>query len=140
VSVLVSEENEEAIIVEGIPHARYAVVFDPLDGYSNLTAPLTTAPQTSSVMSLWERSLESIINLRQIKQSNLLAEDLRLILRIEDVLQPGKHMVAAGYVLYSSSVVMMMSVGRGVFGFTLDPNFGEFVMSHVRFVVTISFF
>ncbi len=47
-------------------------------------------------------------------------------------------MVAAGYVLYSSSVVMMLSVGHGVFGFTLDPNYGEFVMSHVRVLSHIS--
>ena len=53
-------------------------------------------------------------------------------IRIEDALQAGRKMVAAGYVLYSSSVVMMLSVGSGVYGFTLDPNFGEFIMSHVR--------
>ena len=46
------------------------------------------------------------------------------------MLQPGRNMVAAGYVLYSSSVVMMISAGRGVYGFTLDPNYGEFIMSH----------
>ena len=49
---------------------------------------------------------------------------------VDDVLQSGRKMVAAGYVLYSSSVVMMLSIGFGVFGFTLDPNCGEFVMSH----------
>ena len=46
-------------------------------------------------------------------------------------------MVAAGYVLYSSSVVMMLSVGSGVYGFTLDPNYGEFIMSHVRLLLVV---
>ena len=49
---------------------------------------------------------------------------------IVNVCQPGSSLVAAGYCMYSSSVVMVLSVGKGVFGFTLDPMYGEFVLTH----------
>lgn len=107
VAVLCSEENDDAIIVEGAKNAPYAVVFDPLDGSSNIECNV---------------SVGTIFGIYCNPDAD--------VATIADVLQPGKQMVAAGYVLYSSSVVMMLSVGSGVFGFTLDPNFGEFVMSH----------
>src|ERR1043166_6475663 len=49
---------------------------------------------------------------------------------LEDVLQPGRNQVAAGYVMYGSSVMLAYSTGQGVHGFTLDPTIGEFVLSH----------
>ena len=50
--------------------------------------------------------------------------------RLEDCLQPGKDLVAAGYILYGSSTMMVYSTGKGVHGFTLDPAIGEFLLSH----------
>lgn len=52
--------------------------------------------------------------------------------RLSDVMQPGSKMIAAGYVLYSSAVVMMLSLGDGVVSFTLDQTYGEFIMTEVR--------
>lgn len=48
-----------------------------------------------------------------------------------NVCQPGSNLLAAGYCMYSSSVILVLSVGKGVFGFTLDPMYGEFVLTHV---------
>eukprot|EP00045_Choanoeca_perplexa_P016617 m.225554 g.225554 ORF g.225554 m.225554 type:complete len:358 (-) comp17310_c0_seq3:4696-5769(-) len=106
VRVMVSEENDDAIIVEGLDHARYCVVFDPLDGSSNIECNV---------------SVGTIFGIYHTAEKEL-AE-------LEDCLHPGREMVAAGYVLYSSSVVMALSTGSGVHMFNLDPTFGEFVMT-----------
>lgn len=51
---------------------------------------------------------------------------------ITNVCQPGENLLAAGYCMYSSSVILVLSVGSGVFGFTLDPMYGEFVLTHAN--------
>lgn len=109
VAVMVSEENEIPIVVDGVEHARYAVVFDPLDGSSNIECNVSVG----TIFGIYH-------------------QDTLEVATLGDALQPGKNMVAAGYVLYSSSVVMMLSFGAGLYGFTLDPNYGEFVMSHEK--------
>eukprot|EP00048_Salpingoeca_helianthica_P015377 m.226487 g.226487 ORF g.226487 m.226487 type:complete len:366 (-) comp16958_c0_seq1:129-1226(-) len=109
VSVMVSEENEDPMVVDGVDHARYAVVFDPLDGSSNIECNVSVG----TIFGIYH-------------------QDVAETATLADALQPGKNMVAAGYVLYSSSVVMMLSFGTGLYGFTLDPNYGEFVMSHEK--------
>ncbi|PON90688.1 Fructose-1,6-bisphosphatase [Trema orientale] len=105
--ILVSEENEEPILVEPSKRGRYIVVFDPLDGSSNIDCGV---------------SIGTIFGIYTVKdQENP---------TLEDVLRPGKTMVAAGYCMYGSSCTLVLSTGSGVNGFTLDPSLGEFILTH----------
>lgn len=107
IGVLASEENEEPVVVLKNPdHGKYIVIFDPLDGSSNID--LNTSVGT--IFSILKRNG---------------SDDPAL-----DVLQPGYKQIAAGYVLYGSSVVMVFTTGDGVHGFTLDPSIGAFILSH----------
>jgi fructose-1,6-bisphosphatase I len=109
VCVMGSEEDEDFIPVpEGYPVGKYVVLFDPLDGSSNIDA---NAP-VGTIFSVYARVSDGGRG------------DQR------DVLQPGRNQVAAGYVMYGSSVMMVYTAGHGVHGFTLDPTIGEFVLSH----------
>ncbi len=109
VSVMGSEEVEDFISVRE-PHRRgkYAVLFDPLDGSSNIDvgAPIGT------IFSIHRRE-------RGTGEGGL-----------EDLLRYGRDQVAAGYVIYGSSTMFVYSTGTGVHGFTLDPSLGEFLLSH----------
>ncbi|CAA7400275.1 unnamed protein product [Spirodela intermedia] len=105
--ILVSEEDEEATFVDPALRGRYCVVFDPLDGSSNIDCGV---------------SIGTIFGIYMIKDKNKVT--------VEDVLQPGKKMVAAGYCMYGSSCMLVLSTGRGVNGFTLDPSLGEFILTH----------
>jgi fructose-1,6-bisphosphatase I len=107
VRVMVSEELDDAIYIEGFDHARYCVVFDPLDGSSNIECNVSVG----SIFGIYHT-------------------DDKELAELSDCMRPGREMVAAGYVLYSSAVVMALSTGSGVHMFTLDPAFGEFVMTH----------
>ncbi len=110
VGVLASEENEEPMVM---PHlsgdAKYAVVFDPLDGSSNIDVNVSVG----TTFSIFGRP------------ENAGFDDAA-----SWVLQPGNKQIAAGYVVYGSSTVMVYTSGNGVHGFTLDPNIGAFVLSH----------
>jgi fructose-1,6-bisphosphatase I len=109
VCVMASEEEEELIpIEEEVPHGKYAVLFDPLDGSSNID----NNNPVGTIFSIYRR--------RSMEGHGTL----------DDVLQPGRNQVAAGYVMYGSSVMMVYTTGQGVHGFTLDPTIGEFVLSH----------
>ncbi|HJS47023.1 MAG TPA: class 1 fructose-bisphosphatase [Gemmatimonadales bacterium] len=109
VCVMGSEEDEDFIPVpEGYPVGKYVVLFDPLDGSSNIDA---NAP-VGTIFSIYQRV------------SSAGRGDER------DILQAGRNQVAAGYVMYGSSVMMVYTTGNGVHGFTLDPTIGEFVLSH----------
>jgi fructose-1,6-bisphosphatase I len=109
VCVMASEEDEELIpIAEEIPHGKYAVLFDPLDGSSNID----NNNPVGTIFSIYRRT--------SMEGHGTLA----------DVLQPGRHQIAAGYVMYGSSVMLVYTTGQGVHGFTLDPTIGEFVLSH----------
>jgi fructose-1,6-bisphosphatase I len=106
VAVVASEENEQAVILREANdgETRYCVMFDPLDGSSNLDV----AGGVGTIFSI----------LRKDRRSP----------RIEDsLLQPGVRQVAAGYVLYGSSTVMVLTIGSGVDMFVLDPSIGAFV-------------
>jgi fructose-1,6-bisphosphatase I len=106
VAVVASEENEQAVILRDTNdgETRYCVMFDPLDGSSNLDI----AGGVGTIFSI----------LRKDRRSS----------RIEDsLLQPGTRQVAAGYVLYGSSTVMLLTIGSGVDMFVLDPSIGAFV-------------
>jgi len=109
VCVMASEEDDEVIpIKEDIPHGKYAVLFDPLDGSSNID----NNNPVGTIFSIYRRtSMEGHGTLH-------------------DVLQPGRNQIAAGYVMYGSSVMLVYTTGQGVHGFTLDPTIGEFVLSH----------
>lgn len=106
VAVVASEENDEAVILrdQNDGETRYCVMFDPLDGSSNLDV----AGGVGTIFSI----------LRKDRRSS----------NIEDtLLQPGMRQVAAGYVLYGSSTVMLLTIGSGVDMFVLDPSIGAFV-------------
>ncbi|MQL93082.1 hypothetical protein Taro_025718 [Colocasia esculenta] len=105
--ILVSEEDEVATFVDPSLRGRYCVVFDPLDGSSNIDCGV---------------SIGTIFGIYMIKDKDNVAED--------DVLLPGKNMVAAGYCMYGSSCMLVLSTGSGVNGFTLDPSLGEFILTH----------
>jgi fructose-1,6-bisphosphatase I len=109
VCAMASEEDEELIpIPQGRPAGKYAVVFDPLDGSSNIDVNAAVG----TIFAIYHRQTTA-------GQGQL-----------ADVLQPGRSLVAAGYVMYGSSVMMVYSTGRGVHGFTYDPTVGEFLLSH----------
>lgn len=109
VCVMASEEDEAVIpIPPEYPVGKYAILFDPLDGSSNIDVNCSVG----TIFSIYRRvSMQGAGTL-------------------SDVLQPGRAQVAAGYVLYGSSVMMVYSTGQGVHGFTLDPTIGEFLLSH----------
>jgi len=107
--VMASEENEGLLhIPDHYPFGKYVLLYDPLDGSGNIDANITVG----TIFSV----------LRRVSPSGNGT--------MEDVLQPGYKQVAAGYVLYSSSMMFVYSTGRGVHGFTLDPTVGEFLLSH----------
>jgi fructose-1,6-bisphosphatase I len=109
VAVMASEEDEGPIpIPRDWPIGRYVVVFDPLDGSSNIDSNSSVG----TIFSIYSR-------VTQDGQGTL-----------EDLLQPGRQQVAAGYMMYGSSTMLVYTTGQGVHGFTLDPTIGEFVLSH----------
>lgn len=113
VCVMGSEEDEDIIPVPaeyGV--GKYAVLFDPLDGSSNIDV-------NSSVGTIF-----SIYRRISMEGRGTAA----------DVLQPGCRQVAAGYVMYGSSTMLVYTTAQGVHGFTLDPTIGEFLLSHPRIV------
>ncbi|KAK2986947.1 hypothetical protein RJ640_009090 [Escallonia rubra] len=105
--ILVSEEDEVATFVEPSKRGRYCVVFDPLDGSSNIDCGV---------------SVGTIFGIYMVKDKDTPT--------LEDVLQPGKNLLAAGYCMYGSSCTLVLSTGNGVNGFTLDPSLGEFILTH----------
>lgn len=107
--VMASEENESVMsIPEHYPTGKYVLIYDPLDGSSNIDANVTIG----TIFSLFRRITPSG------KGS------------LQDCLQPGYKQVGAGYVIYGSSTMLVYTTGDGVHGFTLDPSIGEFLLSH----------
>ncbi len=107
---IASEENDDFLPFdnEGSRDAKYVATFDPLDGSSNIDVNVSIG----TIFSICRRvSTEGASQL-------------------EDFLQPGTEQVAAGYVLYGSSTMLVYTTGKGVNGFTLDPSIGEFCLSH----------
>ncbi len=114
VCLLASEEDDEPIpIPNGYPTGKYAVLYDPLDGSSNIDVNV---------------SIGTIFSIHRRVSAGTGRGGL------EDCLQPGRRQVAAGYVLYGSSTMMVYTTGHGVHGFTFDPTIGEFLLSHPNIV------
>jgi len=111
---MASEEAEEILpIPKKFPTGRYVLLYDPLDGSSNIEANV---------------SIGTIFSLhRKISTAERGS--------LEDCLQPGHRQVAAGYVVYGSSTMLVYSTGAGVHGFTLDPSIGEFCLSHPSMII-----
>jgi fructose-1,6-bisphosphatase I len=108
---IASEENDDfvAFTSESAKNGKYVVLVDPLDGSSNIDVNVSIG----TIFSIY----------RRISAVGTEAT-------IDDMLQPGSEQVAAGYVLYGSSTMLVYTTGRGVNGFTLDPSIGEFCLSH----------
>ena len=108
-AVMASEEEEDIIpIPERFELGHYVLLFDPLDGSSNIEMNVSVG----TIFAIHRRVTA--------QGPGTLA----------DCLQPGRSLVAAGYILYGSSTMMVYSTGDGVHGFTLDPAIGEFLLSH----------
>jgi len=110
VGIVASEENDEPIVIkEAGPEAKYIVLFDPLDGSSNIDVNV---------------SIGTIFSILQRRDDLEPADG-----PTPQVLQPGVHQVAAGYMVYGSSTVAAYTTGNGVHLFTLDPEIGAYVLT-----------
>ncbi|MDT3694913.1 MAG: class 1 fructose-bisphosphatase [Ignavibacterium sp.] len=108
--VMASEEEEDIIHIPQEFHiGKYVLLFDPLDGSSNIDANVSIG----TIFSIY----------RRVSPGNEPGT-------MEDCLQQGLHQLAAGYIIYGSSTLFVYTAGNGVHGFTLDPSFGEFILSH----------
>jgi len=121
VGIVGSEEEDAPVLVEEAYSGKYVTVFDPLDGSSNIDAAISTG----TIFGIFEQGASPEECKIESKDGLSEAEVNCLV----DTLQPGKKLVAAGYCMYSSSTIMVMTTGDGVNGFTLDPNIGEFVLT-----------
>lgn len=109
VCIMASEEHEEPLYIpDHYSKGGYVLVYDPLDGSSNIDVNVSIGTIFSIFRCLdWDRRG-----------------------RLEDILQSGRRLVAAGYILYGASTMMVYTTGAGVHGFTLDPEIGEFLLTH----------
>ncbi len=105
---MASEEVDNIIAIpEAYPKGKYLVLFDPLDGSSNIDLNLTVG------------TIFSILRYAEGEEPT-----------VEDFLRPGTEQVCAGFVLYGPSTMMVLTTGHGVNGFTLDQDIGEFILTH----------
>ncbi len=106
---MASEEEPDIIqIPDGFRCGKYCLLFDPLDGSSNIDVNVPVGTIFSVVQKI-TRGRHG---------------------EMEDMLQPGRRQVASGYIIYGSSTMLVYTTGQGVHGFTLDPSIGEFLLSH----------
>lgn len=109
---IASEENDDFITVEGLDKShnnKYVVLMDPLDGSSNIDVNVSVG----TIFSVYKR-----------------VTPVGTPVQLEDFLQPGNQQVAAGYVVYGTSTMLVYTTGHGVNGFTLNPAIGTFYLSH----------
>jgi len=108
-AAMASEEEPDIIpIPDEFKCGKYVLLFDPLDGSSNIDVNVPVGTIFSVLKKITRGSHGDL----------------------EDMLQPGRRQVAAGYISYGSSTMLVYSTGQGVHGFTLDPSIGEFLLSH----------
>jgi fructose-1,6-bisphosphatase I len=115
--IVASEENEGIIIIDAKERkaGKYVVAIDPLDGSSNIDVNVPVG----TIFSIYRR------------------KDFDAEPALGDVLQKGTEQVAAGYIIYGSSTMLVYTTGRGVNGFTLDPSIGEFCLSHPQMRIPV---
>lgn len=108
-AALASEEHADILqIPEEYPYGKYVLLYDPLDGSSNIDFNIPVG----TIFAIYRRLTEAGPG------------------TLEDCLQPGRELVAAGYIIYGMSTMLVYTTGMGVHGFTLDPSVGEFLLSH----------
>jgi fructose-1,6-bisphosphatase I / sedoheptulose-1,7-bisphosphatase len=110
-------ESAPRQIAGSYPRGKYLLVFDALDGVANIDANVSVG----SIFSILRAPQDVIDSGRAVAEA--------------DFLQPGSSQVAAGYALYGPTTMLVLTVGNGVVGFTLDPNLGEFRLTHDHFAV-----
>jgi fructose-1,6-bisphosphatase I len=110
-----SEENEDMVHIDSevSRNAKYVIAIDPLDGSSNIDVNVSIG----TIFSIYRRT------------------SLSGTVELSDFLQKGTEQVAAGYITYGSSTMLVYTTGRGVNGFTLDPSIGEFCLSHPEITI-----
>ncbi len=109
ICIMASEEDDDSIPAVDGYEGKYTLAFDPLDGSSNIDVNVNIGTIFSIHRRLSGRAGRGALH---------------------DLLQKGRDQVAAGYIIYGSSTIMVYSTGEGVHGFTLDPSVGEFFLSH----------
>ncbi len=116
--IVASEENDELVRIDSAvsKNAKYIVAIDPLDGSSNIDVNVAVG----TIFSIYRRVT---------KEGPA---------QLSDVLQAGTEQVAAGYIVYGSSTMLVYTTGKGVNGFTLDPSIGEFCLSHPNLKIPAS--
>ena len=102
-----SEEEDDILTIESVKTPSYSIFFDPLDGSSNIDVNVSVG----TIFSVYEATDKS------------------------KILLPGRKQVASGYVIYGSSVMLVYTIGSGVYGFTYDPTIGEFLLSHNKITI-----
>lgn len=107
VCALISEETESYVDLNN--HGKYVIAIDPLDGSSNIDVNVSIG----TIFSIYRRK-----------------SPIGQAITDRDILQKGEEQVAAGYILYGSSTMLVYTTGHGVNGFTLEPSLGEYVLSH----------
>lgn len=107
---MASEEEEKPIEIDLADQGKYVVCFDPLDGSSNIDANVSIG----SIFGIWRK----------------VTKDEDGGANVQDLLQDGRALIAAGYCLYGSSTHFVLSTGSQVNGYTLDPSLGEFLLTH----------
>ena len=108
-AAMASEEHADVLpIPDRFPVGKYVLLFDPLDGSSNIDYNVSVG----TIFSIYHRKTQDGPG------------------TLEDCLQIGRDLVAAGYIVYGSSTMLVYSTGHGAHGFTLDPSLGEFLLSH----------
>jgi fructose-1,6-bisphosphatase I len=108
-AVLGSEEHEHILpIPDKYPAGKYVLLYDPLDGSSNIDFNIPVG----TIFAIYRRKSEAGPG------------------TLDDCLQPGRELIAAGYLIYGMSTMLVYTTGMGVHGFTLDPTVGEFLLSH----------
>jgi fructose-1,6-bisphosphatase I/sedoheptulose-1,7-bisphosphatase len=117
---MASEEMDDPYqIPTNYPRGKYMLVFDPLDGSSNIDVNVSVG----SIFSILRAPQEVIDSGRDVTE--------------QDFLQPGQQQVAAGYALYGPTTMLVLTVGNGAAAFTLDPNLGEFMLTHPKLQVPV---
>lgn len=139
------EEHEPGVLIASTLDSKYVAVFDPLDGSGNADAAICTG----TVFGIYEQTEEAEQEKKKEEEADEGLDGIDNVVLgggdgmddlfpsiqerenlVDAVLQPGKKLVAAGYCLYSSSTILVFTLGNGTHGFTLDPQINEFVLTH----------